>query len=125
VVAGVRDWADAQALLGRARMLKGDAAGAETALRAALLLNPSFASARADLGWALLAQGRTTEADEAFARALELDPLHALPRQQLAWRALLSTRNDGEGRSVLPLFGHGAEFDDGAPGPMKRAAGDE
>jgi Flp pilus assembly protein TadD len=83
-------WADAHALLGRARLTRGDAAGAEPPLRAALAIHPGFAAARADLGWVLLRQGRAAEADAEFALALELDPLHALPRDQLAWRELLA-----------------------------------
>jgi Flp pilus assembly protein TadD len=70
--------------------MRGEAAGAERALRAALAIHPGFAAARADLGWALLRLGRAVEADAEFARALELDPLHALPREQLAWRELVA-----------------------------------
>jgi Flp pilus assembly protein TadD len=93
-------WADAHALLGRARLSRGDAAGAELALRAAIAIHPGFAAARADLGWALLRLGRALDADAEFALALELDPLHALPREQLAWRELLTTSRmeSGEAR---------------------------
>ena len=84
-------WADAHALLGRARLSRGDAIAAEESLRAALALHPGFAAARADLGWVLLRLGRAAEADTEFALALELDPLHALPREQLGWRELLET----------------------------------
>ena len=85
------------ALLGRTRLLRGAGAEAETSLRAAVLLNPSYASARADLGWALLGLSRSAEADAEFALALELDPLQVLPRQQLEWRELLATRRPGSG----------------------------
>ncbi len=87
-------WADAHALMGRARLLLEQPVEAEAALREALRLHPGFAAAHADLGWALLRQGRTTEADVSFGRALELDPLHALPRQQLEWRELLTTARE-------------------------------
>jgi tetratricopeptide (TPR) repeat protein len=87
-------WADAHALLGRARLLGDRAAEAEAALREALRLHPGFAAAHADLGWALLRQGRAADADAAFGEALELDPLHALPRQQLEWRELLVSARD-------------------------------
>ena len=92
-------WADAHALLGRARLARTDAAGAETALRAALAIHPGFASARADLGWALLRLGRAVEADREFALALELDPLHALPREQMAWREWLTTSRTESGEA--------------------------
>ena len=95
VIAGKPQWADVHGLLGRARLLRGETAEAEAALRAAVLLNPSYAAARADLGWALLAQGRSDEADEQFAHALELDPLGALPRQQLEWRELIAAKGEG------------------------------
>ena len=87
-------WADAHALFGRARLMRGDAAGAEAPLRAAIALHDGFAAARADLGWALLRLGHASEADAEFARALELDPLHALPREQMAWRELLTPGRD-------------------------------
>src|SRR5262249_29590064 len=54
-------WADTHALLGRARLARGDAAGAESSLRSALAIHPGFAAARADLGWALLRLGRAAE----------------------------------------------------------------
>jgi Flp pilus assembly protein TadD len=75
--------------------VRGDAPGAEAALRAALRLNPHLGAARADLGWALLAQARDHDAGAEFARALELDPIHALPRRQLAWRELLLPARSG------------------------------
>ena len=87
-------WADAHALLGRARLMRGDAVGAEGPLRVAIALHDGFAAARADLGWALLRLGRASEADAEFARALELDPLHALPREQMAWRDMLTPGRD-------------------------------
>jgi len=88
-------WADAHALLGRSRLARGDAAGAEPPLRQAIAIHPGFAAAHADLGWVWLRLGRASEADAAFARALELDPLHALPREQLAWRELLTVTREG------------------------------
>jgi predicted Zn-dependent protease len=46
-------WADAHAMLGRARRLRGNPYGAADALRQALRLNPAYGAAREDLAWAL------------------------------------------------------------------------
>ena len=62
-------WADAHALLGRARHLAGDPAAAEGAWRMALDLAPEYSAARSGLGWTLLRQGRAAEAAVEFARS--------------------------------------------------------
>jgi Flp pilus assembly protein TadD len=80
------DWPDVHALLGRIRLLQGNAEGAEAPLRAAIAASPNDSATLADLGWVLRSLGRDAEAGEAFARALELSPGEAAPRQQLEWR---------------------------------------
>jgi adenylate cyclase len=52
-----------------------DWAGAETELRRAIALNPSYAEAHHQYGWVLALQGREDEALVEFKRASELDPL--------------------------------------------------
>jgi tetratricopeptide (TPR) repeat protein len=52
-----------------------DWAGAETELRRAIALNPSYAEAHHQYGWVLAAQGREDDALVEFKRASELDPL--------------------------------------------------
>ncbi len=67
-------WVDAQALLGRARLLKGDARGAVLPLRAALRQRPRLAAARADLSWALLSLGRGAHRSGGFERVAWWEP---------------------------------------------------
>jgi hypothetical protein len=52
-------WVDAQALLGRTRLLLGDPAGAVAPLRAAVRQHPELEPARSDLAWALLSHETT------------------------------------------------------------------
>jgi predicted Zn-dependent protease len=47
-------WVDAQALLGRTRLLLGDPGGALAPLRAAVRQRPDLESARSDLAWAMM-----------------------------------------------------------------------
>ena len=63
---------DAQALFfdGTQRLAAGDAAGAETCLRAALALAPTLAEAHANLGLALEARGALAEAADSYRTSL-------------------------------------------------------
>jgi cytochrome c-type biogenesis protein CcmH/NrfG len=63
--------------LGSARLLGGDARGAEAAPRAAIQLAPGLAKAGEGLVRALRAQGRTQDARAALSQWLELEPKSA------------------------------------------------
>jgi tetratricopeptide (TPR) repeat protein len=67
---------------------------AETHLRRAVALNPSFAHSYWMLGHALTQQGRHEEALAAASRALELDPLDALTHSMAAQIAYSAGRTD-------------------------------
>jgi tetratricopeptide (TPR) repeat protein len=60
--------------LGRRLLERGNAAGASTQAREAILLDPAYAPGHALLGSALAAQGRCSDAERALARALQLQP---------------------------------------------------
>nr|WP_246500040.1 tetratricopeptide repeat protein [Azospirillum soli] len=64
-------------LLGAARRLNGDPAGAERWHRLALRAEPTRSSAHTNLGLALSAQGCFAQADECYRRALALAPAGA------------------------------------------------
>jgi putative PEP-CTERM system TPR-repeat lipoprotein len=63
-----------QTLLGLVRVAQRDNAGAETAFRAALTLNPDFAAASRDLAKLYLATGRPDEAKKLYADLLAKKP---------------------------------------------------
>jgi putative PEP-CTERM system TPR-repeat lipoprotein len=63
-----------QTLLGLVHIAQRDYAGAETALRAALTLNPDFAAATRDLAKLYLATGRTDDAKKVYADFLSKKP---------------------------------------------------
>lgn len=69
--------------LGALRLLAGDWAGAEAALRAALAVAPGLVAALSNLGNALKEQGRFVEAVAHYQQALNLDP-----RQPQVWNNL-------------------------------------
>jgi Tfp pilus assembly protein PilF len=78
-------------LQARALIDTGDFAGAETALRAALALDPAFAAAWGNLGYTLACAGRPAAAEPAYRRAIELDPLE--PHNSLNLGALLTLQH--------------------------------
>lgn len=74
---------DGWAAWGRARLVAGDARGAEARFRKATELAPNWANGWKGLGDALVAQGRTAEAVQAYRRASERSPGWLLPRAEL------------------------------------------
>jgi TolB-like protein/Tfp pilus assembly protein PilF len=77
-VAGEPDLAEAQASVGLVKFwLDWDWAGAETAYRTAIALDPNYAVAHRTLGIVLSHMQRHEEAERTVRRARELDPLHA------------------------------------------------
>ena len=62
-----------------------DWAGAETELRGAIALNPSYTEAHHQYGWVLAAQGREDDALVEFKRASELDPLSPWFAADVSW----------------------------------------
>lgn len=72
--------------LGRARERRGDAEGAEAALRIAAKRAPHYASVAWVLGNNLLRQGRAEEAFAEISRAVAADPRYTGPAADLAWR---------------------------------------
>jgi tetratricopeptide (TPR) repeat protein len=63
-----------QLVAGRERLAAGDAQGAQTALREAVRLDPSWVDALVSLGEALTLQANHSAAQDAFRRALEIEP---------------------------------------------------
>jgi tetratricopeptide (TPR) repeat protein len=66
LVASSPDDAEAHQLLGRARRMAGDAAGAEASLRRALELTPGYPAALTALGSLLLDEGKYQDADAVY-----------------------------------------------------------
>ena len=78
-VAGARHWF----LLGTARGMQGDAAGAEQALREALRFDPSSPQILMNLGRAVHEQGRLEEAAKILQEVLAIAPAHGRARTAL------------------------------------------
>ena len=86
--------------LGRARERRGDAEGAEAALRIAAQRAPHYASVAWVLGNNLLRQGRAEEAFGEISRAVAADPRYTGPAADLAWRIF-----DGDRSSIRASIG--------------------
>lgn len=71
---------------GKARERRGDAAGAELALRKALELAPNYAQAQWTLGNVLLRRGKSDEAFAMISRAAENDVTYRMPAVTTAWQ---------------------------------------
>lgn len=72
--------------LGRVRERRGDAAGAELALRKALELAPNYAQVQWTLGNALLRNGKTAEAFAEITKAAETEPNFRTAAINTAWQ---------------------------------------
>jgi len=110
-VAGGSGLAEVQTSLGMLKFwLDWDWCAAESALRKALDLDPSYSQAQRLLGIALSHMGRNEEGQEAARRARELDPLdatHHVLSAQVAFNARDSQaaiRFAGQARSLDPHF---------------------
>jgi tetratricopeptide (TPR) repeat protein len=87
--------AEAQASLGYILMsVDRDWTGAQRALRAALQLNPDYATANHWYGDYLAAQGQVDESIEYYERAARLDPLSATISFSLGWLYMAQRRFD-------------------------------
>ncbi|HEY6515250.1 MAG TPA: tetratricopeptide repeat protein [Steroidobacteraceae bacterium] len=84
IVAANPTFAEAQRLLGGAKLALGDAAAAETLLRRALEVDPSWTPTLTTLGEFLLASGRGTEAEAFLQRAAAATPPDARAASVLA-----------------------------------------
>lgn len=84
--------AEAFAAKGDVLRLRGDAHGAEAALRQAIALNPNLAAAWISYGWVVAEQGRRKEQREMWLRASRLDPHSPAVRVYGAFTHLRSGR---------------------------------
>ena len=80
--------------LGKARERRGDAAGAERALRKALALAPNYAQVQWTLGNVLLRSGKIEEAFAEIRRAAESDDAYRTPAATTAWHIFDGNIND-------------------------------
>jgi tetratricopeptide (TPR) repeat protein len=117
-VAGRPGWPEAQTGLGEVLLREDDAAGAETAFRAAIAARADHEPAHAGLGRALLVRGDLPAAEAALRRALEIvqnDPIATLALADVLARA---DRAEEAYESYRRAYG----FDARNPEPMLRAA---
>lgn len=90
--------------LGRARMMQGDSAAAEKALKTSLQLQPQSAKAENNLGVTFEAENRLSDALQAYRLAIEWQSTSAQPSEQpfLNLGALLITQE--RSREAVPLL---------------------
>lgn len=86
--------------LGRARERRGDAEGAELALRKSLELAPNYAQVQWTLGNILLRRGKIDEAFANIRQAVAADPNFANPAVSTAWQIF-----DGNVSRIAPAVG--------------------
>lgn len=91
--------------LGRARERRGDAAGAEAAMRRALQLAPNYALVEWTLGNFLLRSGRTAEGFDRIRRAAETDEYRRAAAIAVAWQIF-----DGDVSQIERAFGGSANL---------------
>jgi tetratricopeptide (TPR) repeat protein len=75
LVAAAPDDAESHQLLGRAKRMAGDAAGAEASLRRAVALSPNYPAALSALGSLLLDEGKYEDADAVYQTLCAQSPL--------------------------------------------------
>jgi len=94
---------------GAIKLARMNFAGAERALRRALVLAPDTASIHTKLGAALLAQNQEVDAERSLAKAVELDPAESSASLMLA---RLETRR-GNSASALAHYKTAVQYADG------------
>jgi protein O-GlcNAc transferase len=97
VVHGDRERAKERVEVGRERLARGDAAGAETAFLEATQLDGAWSVAHNALGVARVRAGRLAEAERAFAEACRLAP----HRSSCWWNLFLARRDRAEVAGAL------------------------
>jgi Tfp pilus assembly protein PilF len=99
------------AALGFIRLREGDASGAESALRAALTLNPRFYQAQSFLALALLTQNKVDDARQAARSAVRLEPQSAQAQGTLAMVLFFA----GESREAVEAANRALDINPNSP----------
>ncbi|HUP44050.1 MAG TPA: winged helix-turn-helix domain-containing protein [Thermoanaerobaculia bacterium] len=119
--------AEAFAVKGDVLRMRGDAEGAEAALRQAIALNPNLAAAFVSYGWLLSEQDRTAEQMEMWRRAGILDPRSPVASVHRAFVELRGGRHADAERELRALLERHPDFPPAHVilGEVRAAAGDQ